>query len=122
MDIPGYRRKVSAARRLRRNSTDAERAMWRQLRDRRLQGHKFRRQVPFPPYVVDFLCDDAKLVIEVDGGQHDWNRAKDEIRTRFIEQLGFRVIRYWNNDVLSNMDGVLQQILIEIKQRWTKPS
>jgi very-short-patch-repair endonuclease len=122
MELPGYRKKVSAARRLRRNSTDAERAMWRKLRNRRLEGHKFRRQVPFPPYVVDFLCDDAKLVIEVDGGQHDWNRAKDEVRTRHIEQLGFRVIRFWNNDVLSNMDGVLQQILIELKQRWMKSS
>ncbi len=122
MEIPGYRKKVATARRLRRNSTDAERALWRQLRDRRFQGYKFRRQIPFPPYVVDFLCDDAKLVIEVDGGQHDWNRAKDEIRTRFIEQLGFRVIRYWNNEVLSNMDGVLQQILIELKQRWSKSS
>ncbi len=122
MELPGYRKKVAAARRLRRNSTDAERALWRWLRDRRFEGYKFRRQIPFDPYVVDFVCDDAKLVIEVDGGQHDWNRAKDEIRTRFIESLGFRVIRFWNNDVLSNMDGVLQQILIELKQRWTKPS
>jgi very-short-patch-repair endonuclease len=122
MELPGCRKKVAAARRLRRNSTDAERALWRRLRARRFEGYKFRRQIPFGPYVVDFVCDDAKLVIEVDGGQHDWNRDKDEIRTRYIEQLGFRVIRYWNNEVLSNMDGVLQQILIELKQRWTKPS
>jgi very-short-patch-repair endonuclease len=122
MELPGYRKKVSIARRLRRDSTDAERALWRRLRGRRLEGYKFRRQVPFDPYIADFVCDDAKLVIEVDGGQHDWDREKDEIRTRYIEAFGFRVIRYWNNDVLSNMDGVLQQILIELKQRWTKSS
>ena len=122
MELPGYRKKVSTARRLRRDSTDAERALWRRLRGRRFEGYKFRRQVPFDPYIADFVCDDAKLVIEVDGGQHDWEREKDEIRTRHIEQFGFRVIRFWNNEVLSNMDGVLEQILIELKLRWKRPS
>ena len=68
------------------------------------------------PYYVDFLCSEAMLVVEVDGGQHDWERAKDEERTRYIESLGFRVIRFWNNDVLANTDGVLEQIVIELKR------
>jgi very-short-patch-repair endonuclease len=67
-------------------------------------------------YVVDFFCLEAKLIVEVDGGQHDWERAKDEVRTQYIEGLGFRVIRFWNNDVFGNLDGVLEQILIELKR------
>ena len=84
------------------------------------EGWKFRRQVSINPYIVDFLCLDAKLVIEVDGGQHDENRAKDEVRTRFLEGFGLRVIRFWNNEVLGNLEGVLERILIELKQRWEK--
>jgi very-short-patch-repair endonuclease len=120
MKLPRSRKKVPTARRLRRDSTDAERTLWLQLRDRRLQGWKFRRQVSIDPYIVDFLCLDAKLVIEVDGGQHDENRAKDEVRTRFLEGFGLRVIRFWNNEVLGNLEGVLERILIELKQRWEK--
>jgi very-short-patch-repair endonuclease len=120
MKLPRSRKKVPTARRLRRNSTDAERTLWRRLRDRRLEGWKFRRQVSIAPYIVDFLCLDAKLVIEVDGGQHDENRTKDEVRTRFLEGFGLRVIRFWNNEVLGNLDGVLERILIELKQRWEK--
>jgi very-short-patch-repair endonuclease len=121
MKLPRSRKKVPTARRLRRDSTDAERTLWLQLRDRRLEGWKFRRQVSIDPYIVDFLCLDAKLVIEVDGGQHDENRAKDEVRTRFLEGFGLRVIRFWNNEVLGNLEGVLEGILIELKQRWEKP-
>jgi very-short-patch-repair endonuclease len=66
------------------------------------------------PYFADFFCPEAKLVVEVDGGQHDWERAKDEERTRYIESLGFRVIRFWNNDVLGNTDGVLERIVTEL--------
>ena len=120
MKHPRSRKKVPTARRLRRDSTDAERTLWLQLRDRRLEGWKFRRQVSIDPYIVDFLCLDAKLVIEVDGGQHDENRAKDEVRTRFLEGFGLRVIRFWNNEVLGNLEGVLERILIELKQRWEK--
>ncbi len=68
-------------------------------------------------YFADFFCPEAKLVIEVDGGQHDWNRAKDEARTRYIESLGFRVIRFWNNDVLGNTGGVLERIVTELNCR-----
>jgi very-short-patch-repair endonuclease len=121
MKLPRSRKKVPTARRLRRDSTDAERTLWLHLRDRRLEGWKFRRQVSIDPYIVDFLCLDAKLVIEVDGGQHDENRANDEVRTRFLEGFGLRVIRFWNNEVLGNLEGVLERILIELKQRWEKP-
>src|SRR4051794_10838158 len=120
MKLPRSRKKVPTARRLRRDSTDAERTLWLRLRDRRLEGWKFRRQVSIDPYIVDFLCLDAKLVIEVDGGQHDENRAKDEVRTRFLEGFDLRVIRFWNNEVLGNLEGVLERILIELKQRWEK--
>jgi very-short-patch-repair endonuclease len=121
MKLPRSRKKVPTARRLRRDSTDAERTLWLQLRDRRLEGWKFRRQVSIDPYIIDFLCLDAKLVIEVDGGQHDENRAKDEVRTRFLEGFGLRVIRFWNHEVLGNLEGVRERILIELKQRWEKP-
>jgi very-short-patch-repair endonuclease len=67
-------------------------------------------------YIVDFFCLEAKLIIEVDGGQHDWQRAKDEVRTQYLESLGFRVIRFWNNEVRGNIDGVLEQILIELER------
>jgi very-short-patch-repair endonuclease len=67
-------------------------------------------------YFADFFCQEAKLVIEVDGGQHDWNHAKDEERTRYIESLGFRVIRFWNNDVLGNTNGVLERIIVELNR------
>jgi very-short-patch-repair endonuclease len=91
------------------------------VKDRRLEGHKFRRQVPISPYIVDFLCRDKRLVIELDGGQHDENRAKDEQRTRYIEKQGFRVIRFWNNDVLQNMPGVLETVLTHLARRTTEP-
>ena len=104
-------------RTLRANSTDAERALWLRLRDRRLAGAKFRRQVPFPPYTVDFCCFEAKLIIEVDGGQHNARVAADAQRTKRLEGDGFSVIRFWNNDVLTNMDGVLQMIIAELEAR-----
>jgi very-short-patch-repair endonuclease len=116
MDLPDYRKRTPRARSLRRNSTDAEKELWLRLRGSRLERWKFRRQVGMGRYIVDFFCLKSKLIIEVDGGQHDWERAKDEVRTRYLESLGFRVIRFWNNDVLGNIDGVLEQILIELKR------
>jgi len=99
------------ARRLRRNQTDAERVLWFRLRDRRLAGLKFKRQVPIDRFVVDFVCADAMLIIELDGGQHDANRARDANRTQILEAMGDLVLRFWNNDVLKNTDGVLEEIL-----------
>jgi len=98
------------ARRLRKSMTDAEALLWRRLRNRQCGDSKFRRQAPIGPYIVDFLCWDAKLIIELDGGQHA-NDPSDRIRQREIESLGFRVLRFWNNDVLENMEGVFETIL-----------
>ena len=91
------------ARQLRGGLTDAERRLWSRLRNRGLSGWKFRRQVPVAGYIADFLCPD----VEVDGGQHDERAAEDAVRTQKFEALGYRVARYWNNEVMQNLDGVL---------------
>ena len=98
------------ARRLRLNSTDVERRMWAVLRDRRLAGYRFRRQHPIGDYVVDFACTKHHLIVETDGGQHSEN-PEDERRTAFLKAEGWRVIRFWNNDVLANTEGVIETIL-----------
>jgi primosomal protein N' (replication factor Y) len=97
-------------RALRQNATDAERRLWALLRSRRLSGYKFRRQHSIGRYVVDFACTKRLLVIEVDGGQHSESGA-DASRTRYLESHGWRVVRFWNNDVLGNSEGVLVRIL-----------
>ena len=99
---------------LRKTLTEAEALLWYHLRDRRFAEHKFRRQRPIGPYFADFACLDAKLVIELDGGQHVDAAAYDADRTRFIEGQGFRVLRFWNNDVLTQMSVVLEQILLAL--------
>jgi len=96
------------AARLRREMTDAEKALWFELRNRRLAGLKFRSQWSLGPFVADFCCLSARLVVEVDGGQH--NEGTDASRTAWLNHHGFRVLRFWNNDVLTNMDGVLAVI------------
>ncbi|HEY4163041.1 MAG TPA: DUF559 domain-containing protein [Dongiaceae bacterium] len=105
---------LSRARRLRDDMTDAEKALWRELRAEQIGGHKFRKQVPIGPYVADFCCLMQKLVIEVDGGQHAMRASADTQRTRRLEEQGFRVLRFWNNDVLSNMPGVLHEIAVAL--------
>ncbi len=102
------------ARGLRKNSTDAELKLWSRLRDRRLDGIKFRRQMMIGRFVADFCCIDAKLVIELDGGQHAEQEAKDDERTKGIQTAGFEVIRFWNNDVMQNITGVLDTILSHV--------
>jgi len=94
------------ARALRVRLTDAERKLWYALRDRRFDGFKFRRQVPIGRFIVDYVCFEARLVIEVDGGRHAEN-ARDQHRDRWLAANGFRVLRFWNNDVLRNLEGVL---------------
>jgi very-short-patch-repair endonuclease len=103
------------ARRLRANSTDAERKLWSILRDRRLDGHKFVRQLPVGPYVADFACREANLIVEVDGGQHSGSRS-DEIRTAELAKYGYRVVRFWNTDVLLNLDGVHSELSGELRE------
>ena len=100
---------VLRARTLRRNATDAEKHLWRALRQQ-LPGHKWRRQMPVGPYIVDFACFAARLIIEVDGGQQAAEADKDAARTRFLQAQGYRVLRFWNPDVLKLTDGVIEQI------------
>ena len=99
------------ARKLRQRSTDAELKLWHFLRNRQFLGRKFRRQHPLPPYIVDFVCLEEKLIVELDGGQHLEQIARDEKRTMFLQSLGFRVIRFWNDDVLLKTNSVLEEIL-----------
>src|SRR5512139_3746209 len=101
---------VGPARRLRRDRTDAERRLWFRLRDRRLNGLKFRRQMPIKSYVVDFCCESVRLIVELDGGQHAELQVEDAKRTSELEKFGYLVLRFWNNDVMQNIDGVLEVI------------
>ena len=103
------------ARILRNSATDAERRLWQHLRLRQLGGFKFRRQVPLHGYVVDFLCVELKLVVELDGGQHADQTAYDEIRTGVLQGAGYRVLRYWNDDALLRTSDVLEDILRELE-------
>ena len=98
---------------MRHEPTDAEAAMWCLLRDRRLTRFKFRRQVPFQNFILDFVCFEKRVVIEIDGSQHA-ESARDTIRDSVLIAEGFRIERYWNNDVLTNIDGVLEDILSKI--------
>ena len=99
------------ARTLRHNQTDAERELWQLLRRRELAGYKFRRQMPLGPYIADFVCLSARLIIELDGGQHGEQIAYDSERTKWLEAQSFRVFRFWNNQVFKERDAVLQTIL-----------
>ena len=105
---PGYD-KLKRVRRLRRDMTDAEIALWKHIRAGQL-GVKFRKQTWLAGYIADFVSIEAKIVIEVDGGQHDLQRKGDENRARAMAALGYRTIRFWNHDVLQNIDGVLMTI------------
>jgi very-short-patch-repair endonuclease len=102
---------VDRARSLRVAQTDAEQALWFRLRNRRLQGWKFRRQHEVGLYIADFVCPDAALIVELDGGQHGDQQIYDERRTSELQAMGYRVLRFWNNDLLTNIDGVLEVIL-----------
>ena len=105
------------ARELRRKQSEAERKLWAKLRNEQVEGVKFRRQEPIGNYIVDFVSFNKGLIIEIDGGQHNDERAieADTQRTRWLEDKGFHVIRFWNNDVLRNTDGVLTMILEALK-------
>ena len=109
-------RKVKIERKLRSQATDAETMLWFALRDRRLCGFKFVRQEAIGPYIADFVCRESRLVVELDGGQHsDSNR--DVIRDRWINNAGYSVLRYWNNDVTRNLSGVIETLLLVLDGR-----
>jgi len=105
--------RTEQARRLRRSSTDAERKLWYRLRSRSIDGFKFIRQEPIGPYVADFVCRERRLIIEIDGGQH-MDSEHDRVRDRWLVDHRYRVLRFWNNDVLTNIDGVLEAIALAL--------
>jgi very-short-patch-repair endonuclease len=101
------------ARQMRHKPTDAEARMWRFLRDRRFAGFKFRRQVPFKGYILDFVCFERRVVVEIDGSQH-YESQRDETRDAALASEGFYVIRYWNNDVLQRSASVLEDLFSKL--------
>jgi very-short-patch-repair endonuclease len=107
--------KTERARRLRSQSTDAELKLWNRIRSRAINGYKLVRQEPIGPYVVDFVCRERRLIIEVDGGQHATD-TRDAVRDEWLAAHRYRVMRFWNNDVLRNIDGVLQAIVTALAE------
>jgi very-short-patch-repair endonuclease len=101
---------VNRARQLRSHLTDAEQMLWRYLRFRQIDGYKFRRQRPIGPYIVDFVCLEKKLIVELDGGQHADQKRYDVGRDRWLAAQGYEVLRFWNHDVLTNTDSVKEAI------------
>jgi very-short-patch-repair endonuclease len=112
--MPPVVRQISPhAARLRREMTDTERIVWEHLRNRQLEGFKFRRQASIGPYVVDFLCAERSLIVEIDGGQHSVER--DAARSEYLEAQGYCILRFWNHDVFESLEGVLQTIVGALK-------
>jgi very-short-patch-repair endonuclease len=103
-------KQLDFARQLRSTQTDSENLLWSRLRAHRLSGLKFRRQQPIGVYIVDFLCADKKLIVELDGGQHQDRAEYDEARDAWLKAEGYMVLRYWNNEVMGNLEGVLEDI------------
>ena len=108
--------KTILARNLRKNSTIQERRLWNLLKNRQFHNLKFKRQQPIGDYIVDFICKEAKIIIEVDGGQHNEpeNIEYDKTRTEYLNTLGYKVIRFWNNEIYENIEGVLLRLKEEI--------
>ena len=100
--------KITLARNLRKNATIQERRLWNLLKNRQFHNLKFKRQQPIGDYIVDFICKEAKVIIEIDGGQHndDFNKLYDEKRTQYLNSRGYKVLRFWNNEIDENIDGV----------------
>jgi very-short-patch-repair endonuclease len=112
---PNAKRIRHFAKTMRREPTDAERAMWRLLRDRRLARFKFRRQAPFQNFIIDFVCFEQRFIVEIDGSQHA-DSGRDLARDAILTAEGFRVVRYWNNDVLQQPSAVLEDILAKLAE------
>lgn len=108
-------------RTLRNETTEAEKALWKVLRCRQVSGLKFRRQHPFGDYILDFVCLGNKLVIEVDGGQHGERAGYDENRTQILQAAGFRVLRFWNNEVLKEVESVKDKIWLAVREVQSHP-
>ena len=108
-------RLLEFAKAMRHQPTDAEAAIWRRLRAGRLLGYKFKRQQPIGPYIVDFVCFEQRLVIEIDGGQHATRVDGDAQRSRWLEERGYRVLRFWNDETLLKLDDVLEAIIAALR-------
>ena len=125
----GYsKRTLERAKSLRRSLTEQEKKLWGALRDHRLSGFKFRKQQPIGPFIADFVCQERRLIVEVDGSQHA-DSPTDMHRDAFLEAKGYRILRVWNNDVTGNLSGVLTAILAELSDphppiaaQWAPPS
>lgn len=115
-----YKRPTTRSRQLRANPTDAEASLWSRLRSKQVAGVRFNRQYPVGPYICDFAARSKGLVIELDGGQHALASSYDSARTCYIERRGYRVLRFWNNDVLNNLDGVIWEIERVIAELGTR--
>jgi very-short-patch-repair endonuclease len=111
----GNEKTIRIARRLRIHQTDAETVLWNRIRNRQVDGHKFVRQQPISGYICDFVCREKLLIIEVDGGQHS-ESATDAVRDRRLTELAYTVLRFWNNDVLGNIEGILTSIQAELSE------
>jgi len=119
--MPQFRKRpTKRAKELRNNSTEAERRLWGRLSRRQLSGHKFSRQMPVGPFICDFVCRERMLAVELDGGQHSEQAVRDASRTRYLQQQGLTVLRFWNNDVLENTEGVVAVILRELERRSSR--
>lgn len=112
---------IAKAKELRKNSTDAERVLWQRLRAHRFAGYKFRRQQPLGQYIVDFVCFEKHLIIELDGGQHVEQAAYDAERSAWLQSQGFRVLRLWNHEVLTDVEAVEEVILRECERETPSP-
>jgi very-short-patch-repair endonuclease len=112
---------LGRAKSLRRKMTDAEQRLWSALRAHRLNGLGFRRQTPIGPFIIDYVCQQHHLVIEVDGGQHA-DSSNDRERDRWLESKGYRVLRFWNTDVLTNLSGVLEAIINAVRESTPLPN
>lgn len=109
------------ARQLRRTQTEAERRLWMRLRSRQLNYAKFRRQYPISPFIADFCCEEHKLVVELDGGQHAERAEADQKRTAFLVRKGYRIIRFWDHEVMEEIGAVLERIVDELKSPHPSP-
>ncbi len=112
--VRGSKKLQTRARELRQNASEAENLLWRHLRARHLHGYKFRRQVVIEPYIVDFICFEKKLIIEADGGQHSDQVEYDGQRTAHLRSMGYRVLRFWNHEILKETEAVLEQIALDL--------
>jgi very-short-patch-repair endonuclease len=113
---------LTRTRELRRSATEAEKRLWSALRSRRLEGFKFRRQMWIGSFIADFCCMEARVVVEVDGSQHGERSSRDRVRTLVLGDEGYRVLRFWNNEVLDDLEGVLTTIRAELLALVPSPS